>query len=498
MLGRLSYEPSTQAVLAHVLPPDARVVATGGGRRPISWPVLARATGLGEIQGGEVVLVPPGRVAAILASLSALREAGVAGLILATDAVSDALAGESQAMVLALVPPDTDLRRLREDMERFIIRRRRELFELSQELHRSLVEAAIGGASVEELLTVIGNRLQKRAVLDREGDVVRGKGDTAEIPEQVLVRLRIAGHQQRGDFIELADLPTVLAAPVYAGKERRGIAILLDVDVSAPDEAEVVLGALTSACAIALGRVTAAGAPTLEDFLSATFTGPQRLANRDERQLWLAVGIRDDGVPLARLERAVTAELEARNEAFFLVREDDVLLVLTDAPHRLSWETVLSSLCLRLGSQSPVAGLGRWYPGAEGVRRSASEALHALARGEPGAVVRYEAIELEVLLENIASWEDFVAGKLGPLLEGSGSQQELRQTLRAYLAAGKNATEAARLLQIHRNTLLYRLQRLKKLLDVDLEDAEDVFALELALRLLEAHGGRVTARGDSG
>ena len=58
-------------------------------------------------------------------------------------------------------------------------------------------------------------------------------------------------------------------------------------------------------------------------------------------------------------------------------------------------------------------------------------------------------------------------------------------TLRTYLEENLNATQAASLLFIHRSTFLYRLDKIKNILDSGLDDPEEIFYLNLSFRLLE-------------
>ncbi|WP_207696020.1 purine catabolism regulatory protein [Enterococcus sp. DIV0212c] len=60
-------------------------------------------------------------------------------------------------------------------------------------------------------------------------------------------------------------------------------------------------------------------------------------------------------------------------------------------------------------------------------------------------------------------------------------------TLKAYLAHHLNIATTSRALFIHRNTLLYRIEKIKGLLPVDLEEEKNTFALQLALKLYELH-----------
>ena len=125
---RLSYEPSVQAVFSSVLPPFARVHGDPAHlRRRVSWPLLARATGLGQIQGGEIVLVPPGRGDKIIPHAAELAGAGVAALVVAGELAQEEVSSlHDSGMPVAVVGGDADVRRIQSEMEQYIIRRRRE------------------------------------------------------------------------------------------------------------------------------------------------------------------------------------------------------------------------------------------------------------------------------------------------------------------------------------------------------------------------------------
>jgi DNA-binding PucR family transcriptional regulator len=61
----------------------------------------------------------------------------------------------------------------------------------------------------------------------------------------------------------------------------------------------------------------------------------------------------------------------------------------------------------------------------------------------------------------------------------------LTRTLRALFAAGGNASEAADRMFLHRNSMLYRLERVRKLTGLDLKDSRVALALQLGLLTLE-------------
>jgi purine catabolism regulator len=73
--------------------------------------------------------------------------------------------------------------------------------------------------------------------------------------------------------------------------------------------------------------------------------------------------------------------------------------------------------------------------------------------------------------------------KLVEPLEAYDSERgsDLLRTLRVFFAANGNASEAADRLFLHRNSLLYRLDRVEELTGLDLRDSRSRLALQLGL-----------------
>ena len=69
------------------------------------------------------------------------------------------------------------------------------------------------------------------------------------------------------------------------------------------------------------------------------------------------------------------------------------------------------------------------------------------------------------------------------------NRDDLLQCLYAYLVRGKNVADTARALSIHRNTLLYRLQTLSDMLDVDFDKMTENESLQLLVSCLLVEQG---------
>jgi len=134
------------------------------------------------------------------------------------------------------------------------------------------------------------------------------------------------------------------------------------------------------------------------------------------------------------------------------------------------------------------AGIGGYHPGLRGISRSFLEAQQAIEAGRklrPEAVAHGhdEVIPQLVLAQSPMLAERFVTHTLGPLLDGkTRSREQLIQTLEAYLASG-SVKDAAAALNLHRHTVLYRLDKLRELLGADFDAPASRLRLQLALDL---------------
>ncbi len=93
-------------------------------------------------------------------------------------------------------------------------------------------------------------------------------------------------------------------------------------------------------------------------------------------------------------------------------------------------------------------------------------------------------METERLLRELASSSDLAPFEelVRPLVERDRERRsDLVRTLRAYFAAGSNASEAADRMFLHRNSMLYRLARIQDLNGLDLKDPSASLALRLGL-----------------
>lgn len=141
----------------------------------------------------------------------------------------------------------------------------------------------------------------------------------------------------------------------------------------------------------------------------------------------------------------------------------------------------------RTGAKLAVA-YGRPGFGAAGVAASYREARISIRLAEElslGRITSYADLRVYAILSEVAaaqSGQEFSREILGPLRNGT-SGEDLEHVVLAYVSSGGNLNAAARNLNMHRNTVLYKLSRASRLLGFDVRQAEYQFTLWLASRL---------------
>jgi sugar diacid utilization regulator len=145
---------------------------------------------------------------------------------------------------------------------------------------------------------------------------------------------------------------------------------------------------------------------------------------------------------------------------------------------------------LRRRIRHPVAvGFGRPVRGAEHIKDSYREARlalglhHRLGLSEPCGFSELRVYAVLSELAGSAQAEAFSRDILEPLRAQRHAGADLEQAVLAYIAEGGNLNAAARNLHIHRNTMLYKLERASRVLHLDLREAEHRFAVWLAYKL---------------
>ncbi|GIN84768.1 CdaR family transcriptional regulator [Heyndrickxia sporothermodurans] len=137
--------------------------------------------------------------------------------------------------------------------------------------------------------------------------------------------------------------------------------------------------------------------------------------------------------------------------------------------------------------------IGNCYSGVDGISRSYQQALKLVSISKHAshteAIYSYSdwnALTHMLLEEITPSFLNSMKESIGRIANHHNSTV-LIETFMTYCQEGMNMSRAARSLYIHRNTLLYRLNQINELLDINIHSFEQSMFLYLALKGCELH-----------
>jgi purine catabolism regulator len=538
-----TYSVSVSEVMRLALPTGTAVLAGQRGLgRGIFWARLlgARQGLLGASESGEMVLLSSSAIGRGFSRvLRELVEAGVEAVLIAADPPAEALAiaDERNIPVLRLAPHASLV-----DAERAIVslivdresQLRRRVEQIYERLLTTLVDdsgiaaLAVEVADVTRRPTVVLDeyfRVQVTVPEDPTTDAFgQGVGSALATRDP-----RSIGARSTAPFtVETGDnSPDALVVPLRLKDTPAGYLVLggdvpmTDLDRQVAERAARVIGIeLAKQRAVTEAQLRLQG-DLLDDLLSGSYPSEEAMLARAR---WMGHDLSRPHTVLA-LNIAAPQPGESteshRLQAADLVRTD-VLRIAPGALLREQQETLAIALPrttvpttedalelaerLRerlgtlLGDTRVTIGLGRHHPGIAGLAASYREAEQALAIGRAllggGRCVHFEHLGVQRLLfqlrdnPELASFYDDLLGKLQAHDERQGA--ELVNTLEAFFECHGNHVRTAQRLHLHRNTLLYRLERARTVLTVDLDDAETRLALQVALKIGRVLGRRGT------
>jgi PucR family transcriptional regulator, purine catabolism regulatory protein len=547
---------TVEDVITLALPPGTTVAAGAAGLgREVTWAARIRSSppAFGHLAGGELVLLP----VAILSELDErlqldeairrLAELGVAGAaVLGTIGKPARDAAEAAGLPLLALPKGADVGALERDAARLISERRRAVQHRGQEVLRQLMDLAIAGEPlgdvVQELARISGRPV---ALEGRDGRLLAYHAadkvaPSREMIESIVQRDRpiVARWLRTTAEASPADPPTAsyeldsawsrLVAPVIGRDGLLGSVSLIAPRGSATPEDAQVTARGAAACAVVLAREQAAATvrrevelDVLDEVLDGALRSEATLLQQAKR---LGHDLLTSHVAvIARIDSTTPGPVRASgSEERWEGLEASIARIGTIRGGRVLWrirnnsaEFVLSAAevgqerglgltlrdelvgLVRSGGESAISlGVGTIRDGIAGIRRSHAEARQALLLGRrmqgPGHLTLFGDLGVYRLIfaaEGLPELSDLYAQSLGELLAyDRQNNADLISTLDAFFAANGSPKEAAERLGVHRNTVLYRLDRIRDITGYDLDDAGLRLRLQLALHIHLALG----------
>lgn len=371
------------------------------------------------------------------------------------------------------------------------------------EIHDRLTKVAVSGGGREGIAAALHEVTGfPIAVEDHYGNLRAWAGPNQPVPypkdpsarrEQLFRRALREGHPIRdgGRFVAVArPRPDLL-----------GVIVLVDPAHAAGEQELMALEHGTTVLAMELARLRSLAESELRvrrDLVDELLAGTD-----EESALRRAQAL---GYDLEQPHRVVVVEGRDRvgdPEAFLhavrraardqpvgtlLVTRGEQVIVL--ANHETDWDRFRLSVLRELGGGRCRVGVGGRCDEIPGLPRSHRQAQLVLdlqkEAGWEDRACRFEDLGVFQLLattddpEEVTRFIDRWLGALHRYDEAKGA--ELIQTLSQYLECGGNYDATAQALFIHRSTLKYRLQRIRDISGLDLNDPDTRFNLQLATR----------------
>ncbi len=323
-----------------------------------------------------------------------------------------------------------------------------------------------------------------------------------------------SGHAARVEAIEGGTLAAcgtppagaiTRSAPIYVNDEVAALLTLSDVETRFDIFTMIALEQGAAALALELAKretIAAVRAGVQGDFLTALLNGQPGHV--------LAARARAAEFPTDEIHQVITAQCGSAAElwagratglaerAGWAVRaavspDGQATLVLSGSTAQ-EWtqSTFLEQLRADWAEDEPLTiAAGDPAFGLAGLQKSLEEARGALALGTRlfgtgGTYVHREMGVYRLLrhLQGTGDLKEFLERTLGALEAYDREHQaELLPTLNVLLAQGGNVSATAKAMHLHRNSVIYRVERIREISGLDPTQAEEAFTLRLALLL---------------
>lgn len=532
---------SLQYLMRAALPPDARLVA-GPPDAQINWAVMLRAQppAITELYGGELALAQLDLLRSFESRLTvtdvmqrlADAKAGAVAIRMREDVPPQAIhIANQENIALVVLPLEANLARIEREVNRLIVSGAAQISQRAIEVQRELVRAAAENRELATLLQIIARATNKTVVVHDDAGVqmeiaypmgarrpmpgTRGASTdagTMEAFQKWLTRESI----KAVNGVAVSPLGHTTALQVE--KRVAGYLSLVTPGAALEEFERLVLTYGSEVCAVQLAKTRAiataveqtrgdwvqmwlSGTPADDDMLSAR----AEQSGFDPSSLYVTTAFRavssgGTPLPLDSLMGFVRDDLTRRQIEFSVGQYVDLIVLLYPLESlqalpraRQQIEYLRGQLQVRSPGGVVAAGISRPVQGLMFLRDAYREAKDALTiaqqLGDLERSTYYGDLKLYQLLlavkdRSLSHMRRFYDEALAPLVEHDDRKQgDLIRTLNGFFEANGNLAKAASDLDVHRNTLVYRLDRISELTGLDLNDPENRLILHLALKV---------------
>ena len=508
-------------------------------RRRVNWVTLVTSIKNVQVQAGDIALFPTefqaqlseSKLTELLQSISMAK--AVAVVVFAPVSAEIKAFLKQIDLVLIQVDDDKQIREVHKNIAALLLDHENQISERGMQLYRELSEMSREGEGLMKMATLIGQvtgkivviqdkRLEIRAISQPSGSLVVDKASLlAALAEKqqlppVLRNRKAAAKANRSHWQQLL-FPNHnvarLVAPIISGDRARGYLSIIGEagELDLLDSVAVDQGA--AACALEMAKAKAVSeikkalrGNFLEGILAGTIPQKEigRLASRldhDTESPHAVMTFRwnqPSTVSLRRIETTLHWMISTSNEPtmIHIYAEDHVTVfqalrkvddmgaaVRLAKQLRTQLQSEYPKQRLEAGLSGPVLELSDWPQ----VHREALQAMEVGQRLRLNDVVEYNSLGVYRLLgqlDDVPVVHDFCDQVIGPLVDyDRDHRSNLVRTIGEFFNHHGNVSKTAEALFIHRNTLLYRLDRIQDLTGHDLDLSDMRLALHIALKL---------------
>jgi len=431
-----------------------------------------------------------------------------------------------------VLPSGTRIRMVEKQVVSLLVDRKGQIERRDTQIYRQLTQISSRNEGMPELIGTMARLTNKAVVLqDKRLQILYSSVQPQFVAywEQIESFLRKLDNlpvemQDRYRVVEIENpvlmqsLPTPglarLVSPIITKDIGRGYLSIIGRDNDLDDIDLLVAEHGAAACALEMAKAKAIS--DTEKRLRGTFldrlligdVSQQEAVRQGERfehdmlrtHVAIVLAWQGEKTPSLRRLETIINSVVASQRASALIwqreREQEVLVFhAVDEKEPVNASLKLAKLfSLEIGRQSPGArvaiGLGQPARDITQWRSSYRDAVQALdlavrlQTDTPLYIGDLGVYQLILSLSDRDKLINFYEKTLGPLLEYDVRQHaDLLKTLEAFFACHGNLSQTAEMLIVHRNTLLYRMNRINEIAQIDLDRPEIRLALHLALTI---------------
>ena len=525
----------TQPITLHeiitlALPAETRVCAGQGQLdRSVGWIVAASpndsATRFGT--GDLAVLYPPYAKDWTI-PFAQLAQIGIAGVLMVGEPSSAMVSAAEQAdLPLVALPDSADTRRVERAILALLLDRGAGIEQRAAQLYQQLTVMSAESAGLDAMAALIGRTTGKTVLIqDKRLSIIAAWIADSKLPRETIQawvtepanlpeglrdrKLAAQSHAMVEQPLPIEKLTRLIVPIIAKGMARGFLSLVGDAGtLGAFDRSMAERSA--AACALEMAKakaVSEAEKRVRGSFVDAVLAGSlspleaARWARRnkydpDGRHAAIVVDWATKEHPsYRRLETLVHGQVGSFHAGVLIqARESEIVLFARLEPRqgiesaRLIAEGIRRQASTEFPNDPLAIGIGRPVDALIGLRDSYREARQALSMARrlasPNALYFGELNVYRLLfqLEHSPELESFCQETIGTLVEYDRAQgTDLVETLSAYFAHKGNLSQTAEALFVHRNTLLYRMERIREISGLDLDNPETRLSIQLALR----------------